>query len=241
MTEHPKGALTERRRYPRISAKGTVTVKTEEHELRGRIGDLGLGGILVRTDISAPEHMLARIVDVEVRLDSGHAAWLQAVGRIGRIDAQRLAICFDEPPTALLHMIDEISTASRARDRVISVVLIDAETQRRSAMAAGFRAAGCLVIEASTPLEAIVRLGESSFELDVIAIADSYPTTDAVEMRSFVERCHPRAKLVTIGDELFEPDGIAHWLSSANPDADLSNRVRDVLVGARTQAHKRPD
>src|SRR5205814_3996243 len=110
-------------------------------------------------------------------------------------------------PAVLLHMIDQIATAARARDRVLAVVLIDTHAQRRSAMAAGFRATGCNVVEAATPLEAIVRLGESSFEPDVIAIADSDPPTAADDMRAFVERDHPRSKVITIGDELLEPDG----------------------------------
>ena len=114
----------------------------------------------------------------------------------------------------------------------MSVVLIDGHTERRWAIAEGFRATGCAVIEASTPLEAIVRLGESSFEPDVIAVADSYPTSEAEEMRVFVERDHPNVKLVTIGDALIEPDGIAHWLSSADPGSDLPDRVREVLVRA---------
>ncbi len=79
----------------------------------------------------------------------------------------------------------------------------------------------------------IVRLGESSFEPDVIAIADSHPATAADEMRSFVERYHPNAKLVTIGDSVLQPDGIAHWLSSADPASDLPVRIREVLVRPR--------
>jgi hypothetical protein len=74
-----------------------------------------------------------------------------------------------------------------------------------------------------------VRLGESSFEPDVIAVADS-ANDDANDMRAFVEREHPNAKLITIGDEVFQPDGFANWLSSANPNADLASRVRVVLV-----------
>jgi hypothetical protein len=100
-------------------------------------------------------------------------------------------------------------------------------------MTAGFRATGCGVIEAATPLEAIVRLGESSFEPDVIAIADSHPAAAADEMRDFVERNHPNAKLVTIGDALLQPDGIVHWLSSADPASDLPDRIREVLVRPR--------
>jgi hypothetical protein len=85
------------------------------------------------------------------------------------------------------------------------------------------------VIDVSTPLEAIVRLGEAPFEPDLIAIADSLPGQISDDLREFVEREHPRAKLVTIGDEVDDPTGLVHWLSSRNPNSDLVTRVRHVL------------
>lgn len=227
------GARPERRRHARICLKGTSLLRVDSYALHGRIANLSLGGMLVIIDVDAPERLLGRLADLEVRLDSGFAQWLQATGRIVRIAGGGVAIAFDTLSGELRGMIDELTTASRARIRVLSVVLIDADTQRRSAMTAGFRATGCGVIEAATPLEAIVRLGESSFEPDVIAIADSHPTAAADEMRSFVERNHPNAKLVTIGDALLQPDGIAHWLSSADPASDLPDRIREVLVRPR--------
>jgi hypothetical protein len=72
----------------------------------------------------------------------------------------------------------------------------------------------------------------------VIAVADTAATADAEEMRAFIERDHPNAKLITIGDEVFQPDGFANWLSSSNPDADLPRRVREALVAPRDR--KRP-
>ena len=223
------GERHERRRSVRIVAKGTLLFRTREHEQHGRIANLSEGGAYVLTSTTAPERLLQRNVDLELRLDAGHAEWLRATGRIVRIHHDGVAIAFDLLVAPLLRMIDELSTASRADARIITVVLIDADPQRRSAMVAGFRATGCSVIEAATPLEAVVRLGESSFEPDVIAVADS-ANADAGEMRAFVEREHPDAKLITIGDEVFQPDGFANWLSSANPNADLASRVRVVLV-----------
>jgi len=231
MNETTRAPL-ERRRHARIVAKGAVTIRAPGHAQRGRIANVGQGGMFVRTVLSVPERLLRQPVDLEIRLDGGFAEWLPATGEIVRIDAQGLAIAFDAAPTALLGMIDQLGTAARASARVLSVVLIDADDARRSAMAAGFRAAGCSVVEASTPLEAVVRLGETMFEPDVIAVADSQ-TSAAAEMRAFVEREHPAAKLVTIGDELFAPDGVAHWLSSTASYRDLPGRIREVLVRPR--------
>ena len=232
MKDRP-GARPERRSHVRIDPKGTAVVRADRLALRGRIANLGRGGMFVATHVNLPESLNGSPVDIELRLDAGFARWVQGTGRIVRISADGVAIAFDSLPAELRDVIDHLGTASRARSRVLAVVLIDAHAQRRSAMAAGFRGAGCAVIEAATQLEAIVRLGESSFEPDVIAIADSQPTTSADEMRGFVQRNHRNAKLVTIGDSVLEPDGIAHWLSSADPGADLSDRVREILVRPR--------
>jgi hypothetical protein len=230
-----KGVRAERRRYVRIAPKGTVILHAAGHVQRGRITNLGEGGMLVATKVTAPDRLLGRTAEIEIRLDGMSAQWLRAAGKIVRIGAAGVAVAFDMLPATLMRAIDEMSTASHARLRVISVVLIDVDQLRRATIAAGFQSAGCLVVEASTPLEALVRLGESSFEPDLIAVADSIPSTVADELRTFIEREHPRAKLVTIGDEVIEPAGIGHWLSSTDPGSDLPNRIRTVLG-----RHRRP-
>jgi CheY-like chemotaxis protein len=229
------GAPPERRRHARIIPKGTAILQMETFSHRGRIANLSEGGIYIMSRVAAPERLLAHAIDLEIRLDDGHADWLASVGQVVRIEPEGIAIAFDAAPDTLLRMIDRLTTASHARRRLMSVILIDDNTQRRAAMATGFRATGCDVIEAATPLEAIVRLGESSFEPDVIAVADSEGTTAAAEMREFIVRDHPKAKLITIGDDLLEPDGFAHWLSSADPNADLAQRISELLFRAQRQ------
>ena len=225
------GARAERRGHLRIAPKGTVIARADDRALRGRLANLGEGGLYMLTNVTPPERWLGRSVDLEIRLDTGRAEWLLCPGRVVRLHAGGLATAFSAaPPSALLRMIDEQKYASRASSRVISVVLIDADAGRRSSRAAGFRRTGCIVVEAGSPLEAIVRLGESGYEPDVIAIADTQPTTDAGHLRRFVELEHPGAKLITIGDELLEPEGILHWLSSSDPNDDLAGRVRALLV-----------
>jgi hypothetical protein len=153
------GTRPERRRHPRMSAKGTAVLHIESHALHGRIANLGEGGMFVLVQIDPAQAVLGRTLDVEIRLDGGFAEWLHVTGRILRVADDGVAIGFDRLPDQLRGMLDELMTASRARVRVLSVVLIDADAQRRSAMTAGFRATGCGVIEAATPLEAIGRLG----------------------------------------------------------------------------------
>lgn len=195
----------------RISPKGTLRVRTGSYELHGRIVNVSGGGAYVLMSGTTPERLLRDPVDVELRLDAGYAEWLRATGHIARIDRTGVAIAFDLDATPLRRMIDELSATSDARSRITSVILIDADRVRSFAVAAGFRAAGCSVIEAATPLEAIVRLGESSFEPDVIVVADSQ-TDDAQAMRTFIEREHPGATLISIDLSLTEAS--AHAMRS---------------------------
>ncbi|HWO18842.1 MAG TPA: PilZ domain-containing protein [Kofleriaceae bacterium] len=228
----PSTARPDRRRHIRIAPKGTVILSSGEHTQRGRIANISQGGLLVATAVTAPSKLLGRAVEMKLRLDGPGAEWLHASGRILRIVADGVAILFEELPASLVRMLDDMSAASRAHLRMLSAVLIDAQPRRRASIAEGLRAAGCRVDEAATPLEAIVRLGESNFEPDLIVVADSVPSEVADDLRSFMERHHPRAKLVTVGDELIEPTeptGDTLWLSSSNPGSDLGARICRIL------------
>lgn len=228
MSQHD-GGRRERRHHIRIAPKGTVNLVAGEHALRGRIANLCQGGMLIATAIGAPSKLLARRVELELRLDGHQAEWTRATGQVIRIQPDGIAISFEEISQPLARLIEQMTAASRAHLLTPLTVLLDADPDRRSTMAKGFYAAGCRVVETATPLEAIVRLGESTFEPDLIAIADSTPAAVADDLRRFVERNHPRAKLVTIGNGMIEPQGIPLWLSSANPRADLEARICEIL------------
>ena len=228
------GREPDRRRHVRIEPKGTVTIHALGNAHRGRLANIGVGGMYVATDVSLPDRLLGRVVDLELRFDGALAAWQRLTGRITRVATGGAAIVFAAPTEpALLRVIDVLTTTSHASARVISVVLIDADPARRAAIAAGFRAAGCQVLEVATQLEAIVRLGEAHFEPDIIAVANTQPATAADEMRAFVEQYHPSSMLVTIGPELLDPAGLANWLSAATATADLPTRIRELLFTPR--------
>jgi hypothetical protein len=224
-------ARAERRRNVRACPKGTVILHAGTQVLRGRITDLGHGGLSAKIHVTTAEQILGREVELELRLDGQHQEWVKLTGKILRIGGRSIAVAFEQAPAAFTALIDATLTASHGHRRTLSIVLVDARTERRLPMAEAFRAAGCDVIDGATPLEAIVWLGESHFEPDLIVIADSFPGTIADELRRFVEAEHPAAKLVTIGDDLVEPAGLAHWLSSANPDDDLAERIVQLLTG----------
>jgi hypothetical protein len=228
------GREPDRRRHARIEPKGTVTAHALGNAHRGRLVNIGAGGLCVATDVTLPVRLLERVVEVELRFDGPLAAWQRVAAHVSRIDADGVAVVFDAPTApALLQMIDELTTASHASVRAILVVLIDADAERRTMIAKGFRAAGCEVVEVATQLEAITRLGESHFEPDIIAVADSQPTAAADEMRAFITREHASSMLVTIGAELFDPVSLASWLSSTTSTANLPARVRDLLFAPR--------
>jgi len=207
-----------------------VIVLAGDLVLHGRIENIGTDGFLATTATRSPESLLGQEVVIELRLDGQMSEWLRLSGRVLQLGASAIAVAFETVTAEFVRLIDETSVASHSHRRILQVVLVDATTERRLVIAEAFRAAGCAVVDVLTPLEAIVRLGESLFEPDLIAIADSSPASTSDELRRFIDREHPRAKLVTIGDDLVEPNGLAHWLSSTNPDGDLASRVRRVLT-----------
>jgi hypothetical protein len=214
----------DRRQHSRIEPKGTVTIHALGNAHRGRL-------VYATTELELVGDVLGQVIDVELRFDGALAVWQRIAGRVSRIDRAGVAIVFDSPTSPLLlRMIDELTTASHASARVISVVLIDVNAARRATIAAGFRKVGCEVLEVATSLEAIVRLGESHFEPDVIAVANS--ETGAHEMRAFIERDHASSMLVTIGPELLDPAGLANWLSSSPSAASLPGRIRELLFAS---------
>lgn len=220
----------ERRHEVRVSPKGTVIVRADTYVIRGRIENLSRSGLAARTRITAPERLLGCRAELALRFDAPDASWLELHGRILRIAACSIAMALDVVPATFTRIIAETQTRSHQHNRALSVVVVDATPERRREIAAGFRGVGCVVVEVATPLEAVVHLGESDFEPDLIAIADSLPATISDELRRFVDAEHPRAMLVTVGDATRAPDGLAHWLSAADHGGELAARIRDVLT-----------
>lgn len=227
--------IVERRKHARIVLKGTAILLAGEHAVRGRLINLSEGGFLASTLVTPPRRLLGRTADIELRLDDRLSQWIRLEGKIVRIANERVALALTATP-ALVRLVDGMTAASRAKERVISVILIDEDTTRRTLLADGFRIVGCSLIEAATSLEAIVRLGESSFEPDVIAVADSIPATTANEMREFVGRNHPHVKLISITDVL-DPSVNIFQLTPEDVSGNLANAIRRVLGRPRSPSY----
>ena len=213
----------ERRASIRISPKGSAIVTAPSWLANGRITDISIGGVAIALD-GATTAAAGDAVEIDLRLDGPAASWLERLtGHVSRVDTETLVIEFDDAPFGLTQLIAETSHNSRSRCRRIWVVLVDSMPERLLAIGDGFRRAGCVVMAVATPLEAIVRLGESMFEPDVVAISDSLPTSISDELRAFVDYAHPNTKLVRIG-----ADG-DHTLSWTGSPDDLLARIRVVL------------
>ncbi|HSN30493.1 MAG TPA: PilZ domain-containing protein [Kofleriaceae bacterium] len=225
-------ALTERRKHARIALKGTAILLAGEHAVRARLVNLGQGGFLASTLVTAPSRLLGRSADIELRLDDPLSQWNRLAGTIVRIGNLSVAVSLDATPS-LVRLVDEMTAASRTRERVISVILIDEDATRMQLLAEAFRVVGCNVIEAATSLEAIVRLGESSFEPDVIAVADSIPAATANDMREFVRRHHPHVKLVSITD-VIDPAVDIFQLTPEDLRGNLTGAIRRLLGRPRS-------
>lgn len=198
-------AREERRTTHRIAVKGTVTLVTPSHAQRARIANISTAGVLALTAVTAASKLLGRSVGIELRLDGSSAEWLTLGGRVVRIEPTAVALQFEAVSDRFIRLIDEMTTASNCDQRTLSVVVVDENIERRAIMAEAFRCAGCIVVEVTTSLEAIVRLGELPFEPNFIAIADSIDGTTAGHMHTFVEREHPRSQLVVLEDSRDEP------------------------------------
>ena len=189
--------MQERRQHQRIAPKGSLHIGAHS----GRLVNISQSGVLVRMDRDTPPLAMEQAASLEIRLDTAVATWLRATGRVARIDEDGIAFVFDEPHPTLTAMIDLATSESDMSTRVITVVLIDRDALRRRRMSEELRLRGCTVFEVGSPLEAIVRLGELSFEPNVIGLADSFAAEDTRAMRDFIHRRHPSAQLVTIIDD----------------------------------------
>jgi hypothetical protein len=95
------------------------------------------------------------------------------------------------------------------------------------AVAAAFRAIGCVVIEVRSPLEAIVAIDQSRLHLWGVVIADTEIASRADELREFLSTTHPQVPLIIVG----ERDRVhGSWVNSTHRSS-LALQI-DNLLGA---------
>ena len=225
--------LHELRRAKRVRSKASTSIHSGARVIRGRVVDLAVGGVCVRSDHPiGPAGLVGGSVRVDLKLDAGASTPFALLGRVLRVSlpTARIAIGFDAVPEAFKHCIHDELRAAAAHDALPRMILVDPRGGQRNTIANAFRNAGCEVTEASTPLEAIAHLGGARFELDLIAIADTVPETVAEELREFLRDEHPEAHMIAIGRSAAHRAPAASWLCSTNVLDDLQTRVGRVMT-----------
>lgn len=223
----------ELRRAMRVRSKGSIRIHCGNRVISGRMVDLAVGGICVRTELPIGLiGLIGELVRVDLKLDAVASKHFALLGRVLRVSipTRRMAIGFDAVPDDFEDCVQDELLAAVEHDMLPRMILVDTVDGRRNKIASAFRNAGCHVTEASTPLEAISHLGGSRFELGLIAIADTVPETVAEQLREFLLDEHPGAHMVSIGRSAAHRDPAASWLCSTDVREDLQTRVGRVMT-----------
>ena len=218
----------------RVRSRGAVQL--HDPELNGRIVDVAIDSIAIRTR-SAPPNRTGRLT---VRFDLRPGTTFDITGHVVRRTRRTIVIALDAAPADYVdYVARELEAAGRAEDTP-SVVLIDEPSPARDAIAAAFRGHGCRVVEVSTPLEALYRLEEARFEPAIIAISDGVPESEVEDLRDFLSLTHPDAHMVAIGKSARGRDPESSWLSDRAPE--LETRVGRLVTahGSRTRSRPSP-
>ena len=203
--------------------------------IHGRIIDLSSGGVRISIEHQCREN---EPVNIDLSFDAAPATHYALTGHARRASAHELSIEFDPLPVEVARvLVDELVAASE-HDGVPHMILVDATSPTRTAIAASFREHGWLVTEVSTPLEAIRNIIGERFSPSVIAIADTLPESVAEELRSFLAAEHPEAHMIAIGESATERDPAGSWLSNSDARQDLDLRVGRIVVSHRARVRR---
>jgi hypothetical protein len=192
------GAATERRRSPRVNARGHVIFHGVSCA-RGAIIDMSAHGVRVRMSGRRARYLRSDRVTLELRLEGGCGGWSTLSGHVVRLDVGgEVMLALDEPPPDYDDAVQDQLLAVLEADAVQQVLLVDPIGWRRTKLAASMRVAGGHVREAATPLEALAHLGESRERFHVIAVADTVPATVAEELREYLHAEHAGIRVVRV-------------------------------------------
>jgi CheY-like chemotaxis protein len=229
--------LIERRQHVRVSAGGDVILRVGEREIYGRSVVVSRTSLEVRCE---PAFVLLSLagasVEIDMRLDSAPSTGFGAQGRVARVRpvSHSLVINFGRLPKSLAKLLPD-----EARVAPTEVMVVDRDRARRTQVSDAFRAEGCHVVEASTSIEALDALTEASFVTDLIAVADTAPEKDGVELRDYLDTAYASALVVGIGDPEWIPTHAQ--LDPSDRDGELRARVRSLLLRGTFAAPRRKD
>ena len=234
----------EMRRSIRVRSKGSIQLRRGARAIRGRVVDLAAGGVCLQADgARSLRDLVEERVAIVLSLDAC-ASQFSLKGRVLRANAttKLIAIELYNVSSAFEAYVREELVAANVYDAAPHVIIVDAASETRDAIAHAFRAGGCEVTEVATPWEAIAALDGGRFEPGVIAIADTVPETVAKDLREFMRREHPQAHMVAIGTSAQNRDPAGSWISTRDPKGDVAIRVGRVITAhaGRHQARCAP-
>lgn len=194
----------DRRREVRVVTGGEAVLHRGADRVRGRIDDVSMGSVRIELAGAVDALEAGAAVTVELHLEAAAPGWLQVSGRIERILATQAAtqvvIAFDEVPVGLADLLEDELRATVESLRAPPVVIVDADESRRARLAGVMRDAGCRVVEAAAPLDAISSMQRSMTRAWMIVIADTFPERDAEQLREFFRDVHPQVDQASVGE-----------------------------------------
>jgi hypothetical protein len=221
--------VIERRQQTRIEARGSVILRGRGLEVHGRAVNVSETVLEVRCEPVRTLLSMAGIsLEIEMRLDGAAGTWFLLHGQVARVRPadNGLVIAISALPLPLAVLL--ASNAGQARARPIEVMVVDRDVARRIRVAEAFRAEGCHVVEAGSPLEAIDALGTASYATDVIAVADTVPDSIALDLREHLDAAYVDALVVAIGEPEWIPT--REHLDPSDSEGLLPNRVQSLLL-----------
>jgi hypothetical protein len=222
----------ERRRTPRVQARGNVVVHAAAGPARCAIVNLSMGGVLLHGgEAQRPEVAMAEVVVVDVHLDGRETAWLRTQGRIQRIEADAFCVIFDGVSAAFEDAVEDEVLAEIESELRPRALVVDASEQRAERLAAGLRTAGCEVRIVASPLEAIWWLEQSRAHVAIVLVSEP---RSAGSLMSFLRDMHPGVVRAAVGDR---PAGGGDDLERVFTDQpDLGCQMRRLVGRVLTPA-----
>lgn len=215
---------SDRRRFFRESVYGGAVVHVDGVALRGQITNLSLGGALISLGEHVP-HKPGLNHDVRIELEIGGHGWITQRARVRRATAREVAVAFTEIKPNVEDVIeDELLAAVEARNRP-RVVVVDAEPHRRRRVSEQLHAAGCISLEAATPLEAIAMVEEPRNHVAAIAVADT--VRDAHPLVAYLTDSNPGIPIAMLAEDANTDDARSRSASRARTEDELTNAITE--------------
>lgn len=197
------GSSAERRRNPRIAARGSVVLRGPDHVTRGRLLNISLDAIEVAIEVACelafePGGLVG--FDVGLRFDGVSGTWLHCPGRITQVRTTSstrrakfgsIVVVWEPLPVELRVVIARLEGRRLASDEVICVMIVDSDLPRRRSVATAFCSKGCVVVEVSSPLEALDWLGNGHPDPALVLVGSTGPACNADELEEYLSFAHP--------------------------------------------------